>query len=250
MKRAGYVFFLILTLLTLVAFSAWTIRGYYVSTDLSWDQSITFQGLPATIPRSLGNENGRLKLTADVSALTVDTDVHTAPTTNPIFGYDPNPRVVGQIVGWKCYTFDLPGMMISVRVAPTRSPAPWVIAFNLPSWAVVAVLALALLVEAIRKSLQARRNRQRVGLCEGCGYDLRATPEKCPECGLEVAAVKISKEAQVIAAKLSDDAETSAGSGYDDALSDQISDESDSDTTSKVPRPDVQAPAITAPADR
>lgn len=48
----------------------------------------------------------------------------------------------------------------------------------IPYWA---ILVAATLLPAI--VLHRRRRRHQPGLCPACGYDLRATPDRCPECG-------------------------------------------------------------------
>jgi hypothetical protein len=53
-----------------------------------------------------------------------------------------------------------------------------------PHWA-PAALALVLPVGAVGFAYR-RRRRADAHLCELCGYDLRATPERCPECGTAV----------------------------------------------------------------
>jgi hypothetical protein len=54
---------------------------------------------------------------------------------------------------------------------------------NVPLWFVLLAVAMTFLA-----SLRLRRPRSKSpGLCPVCSYDLRATPERCPECGTAVA---------------------------------------------------------------
>jgi hypothetical protein len=58
----------------------------------------------------------------------------------------------------------------------------WVVIF--PYWSAAALITLLLGLLAWR-DLRRRRFHRRLagGLCTTCGYDLRATPDRCPECG-------------------------------------------------------------------
>ena len=55
-------------------------------------------------------------------------------------------------------------------------------AVAIPYWA-IAVAALPLPLLVLGPGVM-RRRRKKAGRCEGCGYDLRATLSRCPECGV------------------------------------------------------------------
>jgi hypothetical protein len=55
-----------------------------------------------------------------------------------------------------------------------------------PLWALTLLLAVVTIVGVAK--LRRADKRSRAGLCAVCGYDLRASSERCPECGSPIAA--------------------------------------------------------------
>ncbi|HTL28000.1 MAG TPA: hypothetical protein VL282_02215 [Tepidisphaeraceae bacterium] len=81
-----------------------------------------------------------------------------------------------QLLGWIYWNY-VGGM--SSKGIPTHA-----VGVGVPYW----FIALALLVPPWRAwRLMRRTKRAREGYCYTCGYDLRASPEKCPECGAATA---------------------------------------------------------------
>jgi len=54
-------------------------------------------------------------------------------------------------------------------------------AVAVPVWFAAVLLLVPAVIETARHLR--RRRLARAGLCRSCGYDLRGTPERCPECG-------------------------------------------------------------------
>jgi hypothetical protein len=71
-----------------------------------------------------------------------------------------------------------PGILHDIPPATFQSTARWNL--SVPHWFAAGLFALMPLVKFIR------HRRHAPGHCPRCGYDLHASPERCPECGTPV----------------------------------------------------------------
>ena len=71
------------------------------------------------------------------------------------------------------------------------SPLPQRVVF-LPLWAIVLATVIAPTAVLVRSRIQ--HHRTEANLCLVCGYDLRATADRCPECGIQLTAATASGE--------------------------------------------------------
>jgi hypothetical protein len=69
---------------------------------------------------------------------------------------------------------------------PTASPPPSSTArlIQVPYWMLMSVAGIPLGIRLV--AWRRRHHRRQRGLCPQCGYDLRASPARCPECGSNV----------------------------------------------------------------
>lgn len=61
-------------------------------------------------------------------------------------------------------------------------------AIVVPDWLLVSVLLILPILRVRRFGFDRQRFRRELGQCTGCGYDLRASTDRCPECGAPITA--------------------------------------------------------------
>jgi hypothetical protein len=103
------------------------------------------------------------------------------PPISPYLPYDPGFRHNWHLFGFRFFLTD--GGNVQQQGGNTQIPHEW--RLETPYWFWAAAFSILPLLWGRRRRLNSPRGAK--GHCRSCGYDLRATPERCPECGTPAA---------------------------------------------------------------
>jgi hypothetical protein len=161
------------------------VRSYFVVDELAWERPNLVSPQDGPYMWTAETKNGRFsagRLT-EFGFLTPEKGYHSFRTSGGM-GVDRNG------LGFAIH-FDRSGIKYVINVSPNgvfTDVGPRYCAgdgsidqLEFPCW----VPALLFAVFPARRVVRAVRHsrRTRLGFCPSCGYDLRATPDRCPECG-------------------------------------------------------------------
>jgi hypothetical protein len=173
--RRALSFFSALSLLLFIAVAVLWLRSYGVTDQLLWRRTTGYyhvRSAPGHLVIEM-NISDWSQAPAEFYGLKyANESPPTSVASSQLSGLSVGPRDILSHGHWH-------GFWWFRWTSANRSAA--IAAGGVPLWSVVslaAILPLAWLVAKVRS-----RARHREGFCPSCGYDLRATPERCPECG-------------------------------------------------------------------
>jgi hypothetical protein len=142
----------------------------------AWIGSVAL-GLAST-RRSIGLSYAFPATSQGQSWVGVDVFRYTIGCSGYFFPHWLQPTVAGGFHSYRDYIRAMVRSMLS-----DIAPAPFtrrLFMFRIPYWPLIGIFGALCVWRVI---VVRRREEMKTGLCKSCGYDLRATPERCPECG-------------------------------------------------------------------
>lgn len=154
----------------------WRLTGGRVATDYVWatpaklHPGFVWDSTPDSYYERVGK-----RPKGQSASVTADQYISAAPTVS--YPRDPN-GADWQAAGFRYFRTNtwIPIAQMQGTYPRTQSTALFI-----PHWALAVIFGLlstAGLIPILRRSY-----RRRHGLCPNCGYDLRGSPDRCPECG-------------------------------------------------------------------